>query len=135
MSRCLLTPQSVCCITFFLGEISCAKHAGTLQIVYIDGSHYPQDVLTDAVMAWKLLNEGGIMILDGALISTAVLNCCIKKLFASSSCVADYEWHQVTQVPVDQTPKKAIDAFLHVFVEVMISVLCRLSSRQSCMHC
>jgi hypothetical protein len=40
------------------------------------------------------------------------------KLIASQSCVADYEWHQVTQVPVEQTPKKAIDAFLHVFVEV-----------------
>lgn len=50
-------------------------------------------MLTDAVMAWKLLNEGGIMILD------------------------DYEWHQVTRMPVEHTPKKAIDAFLHAFVE------------------
>ncbi|KAA6422123.1 MAG: hypothetical protein FRX49_07874 [Trebouxia sp. A1-2] len=70
-----------------------STHLNTFDIVYIDGSHYPQDVLTDAVMAWKLLNEGGIMILD------------------------DYEWHQVTQVPVEHTPKKAIDAFLHAFVE------------------
>ncbi len=36
-----------------------------LQIIYIDGSHCPPDVLTDAVMAWKLLTDGGIMILDG----------------------------------------------------------------------
>ena len=36
-----------------------------LQVIYIDGSHQPQDVLTDAVMAWKLLKKEGIMILDG----------------------------------------------------------------------
>ena len=47
------------------------------------------------------------------LSSTAAL-----KYIASQSCVADYEWHQVTQVPVEHTPKKAIDAFLHAFVEV-----------------
>ncbi len=69
-----------------MGEINCTKHAGSLQIVYIDGSHYPQDVLTDAVMAWKLLNEGGIMILDGALISTAVLTCCIKIICKPKLC-------------------------------------------------
>ena len=38
-----------------------------VQIVYIDGSHEAPDVLTDAVMAWKLLVEGGIMILDGTV--------------------------------------------------------------------
>lgn len=37
----------------------------TVQVVYIDGSHLPQDVLTDAVMAWKLLKNEGIMIFDG----------------------------------------------------------------------
>lgn len=36
-----------------------------LQVIYIDGSHHPQDVLTDAVMAWKLLKTEGILILDG----------------------------------------------------------------------
>lgn len=36
-----------------------------LQVVYIDGSHWAKDVLTDAVMAWRLLKEGGVMILDG----------------------------------------------------------------------
>ena len=38
-----------------------------MQVVYIDGSHDASDVLTDAVMAWKLLAQGGIMILDGAV--------------------------------------------------------------------
>ena len=37
----------------------------TMQVVYIDGSHIPQDVLTDATMAWKLLRNGGIIIFDG----------------------------------------------------------------------
>lgn len=37
----------------------------TVQVVYIDGSHLPQDVLTDATMAWKLLKNGGIIIFDG----------------------------------------------------------------------
>lgn len=87
--RVVVLQQSSC--TALAGLFS--THLNAFDIVYIDGSHYPQDVLTDAVMAWKLLNEGGIMILD------------------------DYEWHQVTRVPVEQTPKKAIDAFLHVFVE------------------
>ena len=36
-----------------------------MQVIYIDGSHLAQDVLTDAVMAWKLLKTTGIMILDG----------------------------------------------------------------------
>ena len=44
-----------------------------MQIVYIDGSHRPEDVLTDAVMAWKLLKEGGIMILDGVFANTACI--------------------------------------------------------------
>lgn len=33
-------------------------------------------------------------------------------------CDADYEWHQVVQLPPEQTPKKAIDAFLNIFIEV-----------------
>ena len=36
-----------------------------VQVVYIDGSHLPQDVLTDAAMAWKLLKKDGILIFDG----------------------------------------------------------------------
>jgi predicted O-methyltransferase YrrM len=33
-------------------------------IVYIDGSHTAADVLSDAVLAWPMLNEGGLMIFD-----------------------------------------------------------------------
>jgi predicted O-methyltransferase YrrM len=33
-------------------------------IIYIDGSHVPKDVLVDAVLSWGLLKKGGIMIFD-----------------------------------------------------------------------
>lgn len=33
-------------------------------IIYIDGSHDKPDVLEDAVLSWRLLKEGGIMIFD-----------------------------------------------------------------------
>jgi predicted O-methyltransferase YrrM len=32
--------------------------------IYIDGSHAACDVMSDAVLAWKLLKENGIMIFD-----------------------------------------------------------------------
>jgi hypothetical protein len=56
-------------------------------LIYIDGSHIAKDVLVDAVCAWKLLKNGGIMIFD------------------------DYIWGNGEVDPV-QTPKPAIDAFL-----------------------
>ncbi len=33
-------------------------------VVYVDASHMAGDVLSDAVLAWKLLAPGGIMIFD-----------------------------------------------------------------------
>ncbi|CAG8622032.1 4211_t:CDS:1 [Racocetra persica] len=32
--------------------------------IYIDGSHESHDVLSDVILSWNLLKEGGIMILD-----------------------------------------------------------------------
>ena len=32
--------------------------------IYIDGSHYSKDVLEDAVLSWRLLEPGGIMVFD-----------------------------------------------------------------------
>ena len=61
------------------------------EIVYIDGSHLPADVLTDAVLAWRLLRSGGILILD------------------------DARWHEVTGKEPSECPAAAIDAFLNVF--------------------
>ncbi len=33
-------------------------------IIYIDGSHATKDVLEDAVLSWRLLKNGGILIFD-----------------------------------------------------------------------
>lgn len=56
-------------------------------IIYIDGSHKNEDVLSDAVQAWEILKPGGIMIFD------------------------DYG------IGAEQTggPQKAIDAFVDIF--------------------
>lgn len=66
------------------------------QIIYIDGSHEPIDVLTDAVLAWRLLLVGGILILD------------------------DYMWHNIIDADSKKCPKPAIDAFLEIFGDKLI---------------
>lgn len=33
-------------------------------IIYVDGSHLADDVLTDAITSWRLLEQGGILIFD-----------------------------------------------------------------------
>jgi predicted O-methyltransferase YrrM len=64
-------------------------------IIYIDGSHSKGDVLEDAVLSWRLLKDGGIMIFD------------------------DYRWagfHATgtTDAPTDFC-KTTIDRFVHCF--------------------
>lgn len=64
-------------------------------IIYIDGSHAKQDVLEDAVLSWRLLKDGGILIFD------------------------DYRWAgsfglAAIDDPTD-FPKTAIDAFMQCF--------------------
>ena len=56
--------------------------------IYIDGSHAAKDVLSDAVMSWQLLSEGGIMVFD------------------------DYLWGD-PNTPLTR-PKLAIDFFLNI---------------------
>jgi len=58
-------------------------------IIYVDGSHAAPDVLSDAVLSFRLLEPGGLLIFD------------------------DYEW-VVLESPEEQ-PKVAIDAFLTCF--------------------
>ncbi len=36
-------------------------------VIYVDGSHFADDVLTDGITAWRMLNKGGIMIFDDLL--------------------------------------------------------------------
>lgn len=71
--------------------------------IYIDGSHQAPDVLTDCVLAFRLLKVGGVMVLD------------------------DYLWivdsaGQLAQVGEEQfynLPKPAIDAFVNIFQRKM----------------
>lgn len=58
-------------------------------IIYVDGSHALDDVLTDMTLSWELLKEEGIMILD------------------------DYRWQY--DLADDLLPRAAIDAFVNAF--------------------
>jgi hypothetical protein len=71
-------------------------------IIYIDGSHATKDVLEDAVLCWRLLRKGGILIFDDYLWVGLGFHC-------EFDSAADY-------------PKPAIDAFATCFkdeIEVM----------------
>lgn len=63
----------------------------TYNFIYIDGSHRAPDVLTDAVLAWKVLNPNGVMVFD------------------------DYGWGNPRDVL--HRPKIAVDAFTNIFGE------------------
>lgn len=70
---------------------------GYFDLVYIDGSHEAPDVLADAVLAFRLLRTGGVMIFD------------------------DYLWAEALPGGVDpiRCPKPAIDAFLNLYCRKM----------------
>ena len=61
--------------------------SGAYDFIYIDGSHLAPDVLADAVLAWRLLKPGGIMIFD------------------------DFLWNLLPRP--EQQPGTAIRSFLH----------------------
>lgn len=73
------------------GAIGLGEDGIKFDFIYIDGSHTAPDVLTDATMAWQLLNPKGLMVFD------------------------DYMWGN----PRDalHRPKIAIDAFTNIFGE------------------
>jgi hypothetical protein len=60
-------------------------------LIYIDGSHYRDDVVLDAFLSWKLLKEKGIIIFD------------------------DYSWR--TDLPASDRPKDAIDLFIYCHLD------------------
>jgi predicted O-methyltransferase YrrM len=39
----------------------------TFDEIYVDGSHVADDVLTDGIIAWRLLKQGGVLIFDDFL--------------------------------------------------------------------
>jgi SAM-dependent methyltransferase len=61
----------------------------SFDIIYIDGSHAKEDVLEDAILSWRLLKEGGLLIFD------------------------DYRWADLSQESA-VSPKPAIDVFFGV---------------------
>lgn len=75
----------------FQGLIECYLLGETFDFIYIDGSHIAKDVMTDACLAFKLLNVDGVMVFD------------------------DYEW--AADGPETHKPKMAVDAFLQMFSE------------------
>lgn len=69
-------------------------------LIYIDGSHQTPDVLSDAVLAFKLLKPNGVMIFD------------------------DYLWHEFTQDGyLKNSPKLAIDAFINIYFS-RLKIIC-----------
>ena len=64
-------------------------------VIYIDGSHAKEDVLEDAVLSWRLLKNGGLMIFDD-----------YQWLGCGSGCSTDS--------PTD-FPKASIDRFVECF--------------------
>jgi predicted O-methyltransferase YrrM len=70
-------------------EILRALPLDSFDVIYIDGWHTSPAVLTDAVLAWDLLKDGGLLIFD------------------------DYEWSVSSER--DASPKFAIDSFLAIF--------------------
>jgi len=68
----------------------CASHARDYyDVIYVDGSHTVEDILLDALLAWRLLKPGGIMIFD------------------------DYGWGG--HLAEGLRPKAAIDAFVAAY--------------------
>lgn len=63
----------------------------TYDFIYIDGSHRSPDVLEDAILSFRLLKKGGIMIFD------------------------DYKWKFPGSIDEVESPGMAIDAFLSIF--------------------
>jgi predicted O-methyltransferase YrrM len=57
--------------------------------IYIDGAHHNCEVITDAVMSWKLLRDGGIMVFD--------------------------DYFPLTDGMIPPSPKAAIDSFQDLF--------------------
>ena len=65
------------------------KPSETFDFIYIDGSHVAKDVLEDAILSWRLLKNGGIMVFD------------------------DYKWKMYNS-PI-LCPRIAIDSFLTIY--------------------
>lgn len=79
-------------IDIYIGtsETQLRRLDGNFDFIYIDGSHFAPDVLSDAVLSFPLLKKGGIMIFD------------------------DAEWNNRSKA--EECPKLGVDSFLNTFV-------------------
>nr|WP_279308106.1 class I SAM-dependent methyltransferase [Niveispirillum sp. BGYR6] len=76
-----------------LAKLLAEGKQGYFDMVYIDGSHQAPDVLCDAVLGFKLLKVGGLLVFD------------------------DYLWAETLPNGPDllRCPKPAIDAFINLY--------------------
>jgi predicted O-methyltransferase YrrM/Tfp pilus assembly protein PilF len=74
-------------------------------IIYVDGSHLASDVLEDAVLSWRLLKPGGLIVFDDYY---------LVYLDASSYSYEEAVMHGFLSNP-NSNPKVGIDAFLVAF--------------------
>jgi predicted O-methyltransferase YrrM len=73
-----------------LAKLLVGGYTDYFDFIYIDGSHESPDVLCDAVLAFKLLKLGGVMVFD------------------------DYIWHHEDR-DLYRCPKMAIDSFATIY--------------------
>jgi len=76
-----------------------AEKENYFDVAYIDASHVAEDVLTDAVLAYRLVREGGLIMFD------------------------DYAWYDPNDRDVLARPKIAIDAFSNVMANHLAPVV------------
>ncbi|WP_222930805.1 class I SAM-dependent methyltransferase [Allochromatium palmeri] len=76
-----------------LAGLLAAQGLGYFDFVYVDGSHQAPDVLCDAVLAFRLLRVGGLLVFD------------------------DYLWSEHAPADTDllRCPKLALDAFTNIY--------------------
>lgn len=90
-----------------LAKLLVAGKKNYFDFIYIDGSHQAPDVLADAVLAFKLLRVGGLIVFD------------------------DYLWSENMPYGKDplRCPKPAIDAFVNLNfrkLQIITAPLCQL---------
>ena len=80
----------------YFAENSATKSEDAFDLIYVDGSHYADDVLTDALLCFERLRVGGIIIFD------------------------DYQWRAYSELR--SNPAAALNAFLRLksrYVEIL----------------
>jgi len=77
---------------FALSKLITLGYNDSFDMIYVDGSHEPQDVIVDCVLAFRLLKKGGLMIMDDY-----------------------YYFHKERRI--DCSPKFAIDSFVNLYFD------------------